>query len=122
MPSRFSSRSNGAASSRLAPRPVMISSGGPVPETEVCSRTPSTSNLVSRKGTDTGDVPSDDQRLNGLGALVGVQRLDVGHVPHDVEVEQDAVAAEEIAGLGDDLAGLAGVVHLGDGRDGVGEA
>src|SRR6266702_4565324 len=98
MPSRFSSRSNGAASSRLAPRPVMISSGGPVPETEVCSRTPSTStNLVSRKGTDTGDVP------------------------HDVEVDQDAVAAEELAGLGDDLAGLACVVHLGEGRDGVGE-
>ncbi len=43
MPRASSSRSNGAASSRLAPRPVMISSGRPAPRTEVRSRTPSTS-------------------------------------------------------------------------------
>ena len=66
-----------------------------------------------------GDVASDDEGLDGFGALVGVQGLQVGHVPHHVEVEEDAVAAEQVPGLGDDLAGLAGVVHLGDGGDRV---
>src|SRR5690349_2981303 len=105
--------------------PVISNNGTRAPSasaTAMRSRVPSTStNLTSRKGTDTGDVPSDDQGLDGLRALVGVQGLDVGHVPDDVEVEQDAVPAEQIAGLGHHLASLAGVVHLGDGRNGVGE-
>jgi hypothetical protein len=49
------------------------------------------------------------------------QGLQVGHVPHHVEVQEDAVAAEQVPGLGDDLAGLAGVVHLGEGGDRVGQ-
>src|SRR5690242_6765463 len=97
-PRAVSSRSNGAARSRLAPRPVMSSSGRPLPRTDVRSRTPSTStNRItgwsgqwSGEGADTGDVPADDERLDGLGSFVGVDRLDVGHVPDDVEVEQDA--------------------------------
>src|SRR4029450_5005905 len=106
-PRADSARSNGAPRSRLAPSPVISSSGGPQPRTEVRSRTPSTStNRIccwSGEGADTGDLSSDDQRLDGLGALVGVDRLDVGHVPHDVEVQQDAVAAEQVAGLRDGL-------------------
>jgi len=33
-------------------------------------------------------------------ALEGVDGLDVGHVPDDVEVQQDAVAAGHVAGIG----------------------
>ena len=50
-----------------------------------------------------GDVAPDDQRLHRLGALVGVDDLDVAHVADDVVLEQDAVAAEHVARLGDDL-------------------
>src|SRR5215475_8124737 len=111
--------------SRLAPMPLINSSGGRslrLPEIATRSRTPSTStNWISREGTDTGDISSHDESLNGLGAFVGVQGLHVGHVPYDVEVEQDAVTAEQIASFGHNLASLARVVHLRDGGDGVGE-
>src|SRR3954466_11424037 len=68
------------------------------------------------------DVTAHDQRLHRLGALVGVDGLDVGHVADDVVLEQDPVAAEQIARLGDDLPRLARVVELrqaGDGGGGV---
>src|SRR4051794_21917865 len=112
-PCRFSSRSSGADSSRLAPMPVSSRSGAPAPRTEVRSLTPSTSTnrmdgADSGKGAHARDVLAHDERLDRLGALVGVQGLHVGHVPHHVEVQQYAVAAEQIAGLGDDLTGLAG--------------
>src|SRR5664279_5283330 len=139
MPWAMISRSNGSASSSRAPRPLMISNGRPVPRVEVRSRTPSTSRyrmtaspagvavwlgtalVRSGEGSDTGDVPSDDEGLDGFGALVGVQCLDVGHVPDDVVVQQDPVAAQQVPALGEDLAGPAGVVHLGQRGDGVGE-
>ncbi len=60
----------------------------------------------------TGDVAPDDQRLDGLSASVGVDGLDVGEVPDDAVAQQDAVAAEQVAGFGGDDAG--GVHH--DGR------
>src|SRR6516162_5039096 len=111
-PRAASSRSNGTPRSRLAPSPVISSSGGPDPRTEVRSRTPpaSTNRMApsSGEGAGTGDVPAHDERLDGLGAFVGVDRLDVGHVPHDVEVQQDAVAAEQVPRLGDDLSRLPG--------------
>src|SRR6478609_1307966 len=125
--------SNGSASSRLAPMPVISSSGSPVPRTRTRSRTSSTwmnrwsaaagsrGPVRSDEGADTGDVPSDDEGLDGLGALVGVDGLNVRHVSDDVVVEQDSVAAQQIPGLGDHLTGAAGVVHLGDRGDGVGQ-
>src|SRR6478735_8720358 len=134
------SRSKGSANSRLAASPVMISSGGPLPRVEVRSRTRSTSrNLMtassggvarwfggwpvgSGEGADTGDIPSDDEGLDGLGALVGMQGLDVRQVPYHVVFEQNAIAAQKIPSFGDDLAGSAGVVHLGQRGDGVGES
>jgi hypothetical protein len=71
----------------------MSRSGRPEPRTEVRSRTPSTSTsrivAGSGEGTDTGDVRADDEGPDGFGASVGVNRLDVGHVPHHVEVQQD---------------------------------
>src|SRR5215831_20158908 len=106
-PRTASARSNGVARSRLAPSPVIRSRGGPDPRTEVRIRTPPAStNRMARpsgEGTGTGDVPADDERLDGLGAFVGVDRLDVGHMPHHVEVQQDAVAAEQVTRFGDDL-------------------
>src|SRR3712207_7355418 len=39
------------------------------------------------------------------------------HVPDDVVLQEDPVAAEQVAGLGEDLAGGPGVVHLGQPRD-----
>ena len=41
---------------------------------------------------------------------------------HDVVVEQDPVAAEDVACVGGDVAGSSGVVAFGEGGDGVGEA
>src|SRR3984885_2318271 len=64
------------------------------------------------EGADAGDRAADDKGLHRLRALEGVDRLQVHHVPHDLVVEQDAVPAEHVAGLGGDPAGLAGVVHL----------
>ena len=61
---------------------------------------------VSERG-DAGDVAADDQRLDGVGALVGVHDLHVGHVPGDVVLQQQAVAAEDVPGLRADPAGLA---------------
>src|SRR5215475_4614240 len=124
-PRAASSRSKGVLRSRLAPRPVITSRGDPDPRTAARIRTPPAStNRMARpsgEGTGTGDVPADDERLDGLGAFVGVNSLDVGHVTHHVEVQQDAIAAEQVSCFGDDLTGLAGVVHLGDRRDGVGQ-
>jgi hypothetical protein len=67
----------------------------------------STNRMVrpSGKGAGTGDVPADDEGLDGLGAFLGAGRVDVGQVPHHVEVQQDAVAAEQVPWFGDNLPG-----------------
>src|SRR4029453_9017793 len=109
---------NGASRSRPAPMPLHRTSGGPglccwrspplaragwAPgRTDTRTSCPRTVTRRLREGADTGDVPSDDEGLDGLRAFVRVQRLHVGHVPHDVEVEQDAVAAEQVPGRRDD--------------------
>src|SRR4051812_17257195 len=61
-----------------------------------------------------GDVPTDDQCLDAVGALVGVHDLHVGHVPGDVVLQQQTVPAEDVPGLQADLAGLLRGVHLGE--------
>src|SRR5258708_3545864 len=126
-PSAASARSKGTPRSRLAPSPVIRSSGGPDPRTETRSLTWSASTSTKRivrssgEGARTRDVPADDERLDGLGARVGVDRLDAVPVPHPGEVEEDPVAAKQIPGLEDDLPCLGGVVHLRDRRDRVGQ-
>src|SRR5215207_4528242 len=47
-----------------------------------------------------------------VGALVGIDALDISHVLHDAVVEEDTVAAEHVAGEGRDAAGFRDVVHL----------
>jgi len=60
----------------------------------------------SAECSDAGDVAADDKGLDGFGALERVDGLKVGHVPDDVVVEQDAVAAEQVAGVGEDRPAL----------------
>src|SRR5690349_4120004 len=75
----------------------------------------------SGEGSEAGDGAADDERLHGLGALEGMDRFHVDHVPHDLVVKQDAVAAEHVPRLGGNRAGLAGVVHLGQPGHGGGQ-
>src|SRR5580693_7658830 len=76
---------------------------------------------VLRERADAGDGAAHDERLHGLGALEGVNGLQVHHVPHDLVVEQDTVAAEHVTRVGGYRAGLAGVVHLGQPGHGGGQ-
>ena len=55
------------------------------------------SRVGSDEGAPAGDRPADDQRVDLAGALVGVDRLGVGHEASDVVLEQDAVATEHLA-------------------------
>src|SRR6516165_7091476 len=77
--------------------------------------------LRSDKGAQAGDVAAHQEGLDRLGSLVGVDGLNIGHVPDDVVLEQDAVAAQQISCLGEDFAGLLRVVQLAERRDRVGE-
>src|SRR5215210_372766 len=61
---------------------------------------------------DAGDVATYDERLDGVGPLVGVDDLHVREVSRDVVLQQDAVAPHYVARLSADLLGLTGVVHL----------
>src|ERR687893_2562287 len=54
-----------------------------------------------------------------VGALVGVDALDVRHVLHHAVVEEDAVAPEDVARRGRSAPRLGDVVHL-EHRDGRG--
>src|SRR4051812_16111424 len=56
---------------------------------------------ASDVGRHAGDRAPDDQRVHLARALVGVQRLGVVPEPRDLVLEQDAVAAEQLAGAGD---------------------
>src|SRR5919108_1166301 len=64
---------------------------------------------------DAGEGLSQDQRMDLVGALVRVHRLEVVHVPHDRVLERDPVGAEDGPGLPADPQGLVDVVHLAEG-------
>ena len=51
--------------------------------------------------------------VDGVGAFVGVDGFDVGVVPGDVVIEQDAVAAQDVPGHGADFAGRVAGVQFG---------
>ena len=68
------------------------------------------------------DLTGHDQRLDAVGALEGEDRLHVGVLAGDVVLEQDPVAAEDVARHADDLARLGGVVHLRQRRHAGGQA
>src|SRR5271170_6569464 len=52
---------------------------------------------ASYEGTQSRNGLADDQRVDLPCALVGVYRFCVGHEPSNVVLEQDAVAAEQLA-------------------------
>src|SRR5262249_61796381 len=85
-PRAASSRSNGAASSRLAPSPVIISSGGPDPRTAVRIRTPpAATNRPARpsgEGAGTRAGTAHNERLDRLGALGGWSHVVGDHVTY----------------------------------------
>src|SRR3954451_2656349 len=61
------------------------------------------------EGADSSDLPADYEGLDGVSALVGVDGFDVGVVARDVIVEQQAVAAQQVTGVGEDpLSGRCG--------------
>src|SRR5271165_6557835 len=54
--------------------------------------------IGSGEGALPGDVAADEERLDLRGALVGEKGFHVAHVADHVEVQQDAVTAEDVAG------------------------
>ena len=48
------------------------------------------------KGRDARDRPPDNKCLDGVGALEGVDGLNVGEVASNVVIQQDSVAAEDV--------------------------
>src|SRR5918997_3939852 len=72
---------------------------------------------VGGEGAVAGYGLAHDQGVYIVRALVGVDPFEVGHVLHHAVVEQDAVAPEQVARRGGDLARLGDVVHL-EHRDG----
>src|SRR5215510_973003 len=56
--------------------------------------------------------PPQDQRVHIVGALVGVDGLEVGGVTHDVILDLNAVAAVHVAGGAGDVERLAAIVPL----------
>src|SRR4029450_8417454 len=67
----------------------------------------------SDEGAEAADGTADDQGVHLPGALVGVDRLGVGHEAAHVVLEQDAVAAEQLPGPADRLAHAHGAERLG---------
>src|SRR5262245_45407425 len=67
---------------------------------------------ASRKRLDPGLRAAEDQRVDIVRALVGVDCLEVRHHAHDVELVRNAVAAVHIARQAGDLERLATVVAL----------
>src|ERR1700676_2161290 len=66
----------------------------------------------SNERADAGDRLADDQVLHLIGALVGVERLDVVEEARDIVVGDDAIAAQELASPGDRFARLGGAERL----------
>ena len=72
---------------------------------------PGTSDALN-KGGDAGDALADDQAMNVVGALVGVDGFEVVHVAHDAVIVHDAVGAQDVARLAGGFQGHPHVVHF----------
>src|SRR5262245_22779091 len=79
------------------------------------------SSPFSNEGAEAGDGLADDQVLHLEGAFVGVDRFPVGEEACDVVVDQDPVAAHQLARPGDGLARFGGTEGLDDRRLRVGQ-
>ncbi len=69
-----------------------------------------------RESPDARDLAPDYERVDGVGAPVGVDRLHVGGVPHDVVLEEDAVPPEDVPRLQADLPSARPVGKRANGR------
>src|SRR4029077_8894114 len=72
--------------------------------------------LVSEKRLQPGLRAAQDQGVHVVGALVGVDGLEVGGVAHDMVLDLDPIAAVHIAGAARDIERLAAIVALDDGN------
>src|SRR6516165_9462274 len=52
---------------------------------------------LSNEGALSGDIPTDDQGLDLGRSFVRDETFHIAHVAYDVEIERDAVAAEDVA-------------------------
>src|SRR6516165_6037077 len=68
----------------------------------------------SEKRLDARDGASQDQGMDVVSALIGVDRLEIVDVPHHVVLDLDAVAAVHVARLARDVERLAAIVALDD--------
>src|SRR5690606_38372895 len=74
-----------------------------------------------RERAEPGQGLAHHQGVDLVGAFVGVDGLQVGHVPEDRVFEGDAVAAQHAPGEAGYFEGVAGVVHLPEADLGGGE-
>jgi len=68
----------------------------------------------SHECAETGDIPADEQRLDLGRSLVGDEALHVAHMAYYVEIECDAVAAQDVACHPAHFARLGAAVVLGE--------
>src|SRR5579884_633440 len=68
--------------------------------------------LVRRERRRSRNIPANDQRLDCIRSLVGKDGLDIGVVTRDMIVQQNAIAAQHLAGLRDNFARQPCIVHL----------
>src|SRR2546423_520859 len=66
------------------------------------------------EGLDSGLRAAEDQRVDVVGAFVGVHHLQVHHVADDAELIRDAIATEHVASGARDIECLAAGVPLHD--------
>src|SRR5260370_42252674 len=64
-------------------------------------------------------LPSNNQRLDSIRALVGEHGFNVGMMASDVVLQQNAVGTEHLTRIGYDFAGQARLVHFRQGSHGI---
>ena len=74
---------------------------------------PSHIQLGSNEGALTSDIPTDDQGLDLGRSFVRDEAFHIAHMTYDVEIERDAIAAEDVARHPADFARLDAAVILG---------
>jgi hypothetical protein len=58
------------------------------------------------------DCPAKNQRMDVVRPTIGVHRLQIYHVPHDIEVLRDPIPTQNVPAVSCDVQRLAGGVAL----------
>ena len=90
--------------------PDQSHSAVPPPRRRVRASAPTESSRIRKRRS--RDRAAQDQGVDVVRAFIGVDRLEVGGVAHDVEFGADAVAAVHVAGDAGDIERLAAIVAL----------